>query len=138
MRGMPWSIQLWAIRASPRRILRRIAGTLARNPPARCRLANHDLDQSLVVADTASLLLALVGGWAEAEAFAHALAELFPLLRGHVVAALPHALAETGAAGTVPSMSAEQDAAQRQEAERLPEGDLAPAKERRQQPIPKV
>jgi len=37
MRGMPWSIQLWAIRASPRRALRRVASTLARNAPARCQ-----------------------------------------------------------------------------------------------------
>jgi len=33
MREMPWSIQLWAIRASPRRALRRFASTFARNAP---------------------------------------------------------------------------------------------------------
>jgi len=37
IRGMPWSIQLWAISASPRRALRRFASTLARNAPARCQ-----------------------------------------------------------------------------------------------------
>jgi hypothetical protein len=36
-RGMPPSMQLWAIRASPRRALRRLASTLARNSPARCQ-----------------------------------------------------------------------------------------------------
>ena len=34
--------------------------------------------------------------------------------------------------------SAEEDAAQRQKSKGLPEGDLAPAEQRRQQPIPKV
>ena len=75
---------------------------------------------------------------AEAEAFAHALPESFPLFRRHVLAALFHATAETGATGSVPSKSAEEDPAQRQKSKRLPEGDLAPAEERRQQPIPQV
>ena len=34
--------------------------------------------------------------------------------------------------------SAEEDAAQRQKSKRLPEGDLAPAEERRQQPVPQM
>ena len=36
------------------------------------------------------------------------------------------------------SKSAEEDPAQRQKSKRLPEGDLAPAEERRQQPIPQL
>ena len=36
-RGTPWSIQLCAISASPRRALRRLASTFARNTPARCQ-----------------------------------------------------------------------------------------------------
>src|SRR5713226_41099 len=89
-----------------------------------------------------SLLLALAGGWAEAPTFAHALAESFPLLRSHVLTALGHALgyatADIGATRTVPSKSAEEDPAQHQNPKRLPEGDLAPAEERRQQPIPQL
>ena len=85
-----------------------------------------------------SLPLILAGGWAEAEAFSHALPETFPLFRRHVLAALFHATAETGTTGTVRSKSAEEDPAQRQNPQRLPEGDLAPAEEWRQQPIPQV
>src|SRR6266581_7920214 len=63
------------------------------------------------------LPLALAGGWAEAPAFTHALAEPFALLRGHVRAALGHAVghalfhatADTGATGTVPAKSADED-----------------------------
>ncbi len=36
-RGIPRSIQLWAIKASPRRALRRFASTCDRNAPARCQ-----------------------------------------------------------------------------------------------------
>jgi len=36
-RGIPRSIQLWAIRASPSRALRRFASTFDRNSPARCQ-----------------------------------------------------------------------------------------------------
>jgi len=85
-----------------------------------------------------SLLLALAGGWTEAEAFAYPLPEPFPLLRGHVLTALSHAPAEIGATGTVPSMSAEEDTAQDQNSKGLPEGDLAPAEEGRQKPIPQM
>src|SRR5437899_4309345 len=93
-----------------------------------------------------SLPLALAGGWAEAATSAHALPESFPLLRGHVLPALGHALshalghatAETGATGTVESKSTEENPAQRQDPQRLPEGNLAPAEDRRQQPIPQL
>jgi len=84
----------------------------------------------------ASLPLALAGGWAKAATFPYAFPQSFPLLRGQMPPALFHATAETGATGTVPSKSAEEDAAQRQDPKRLPEGNLAPAEERRQQPIP--
>src|SRR6266542_2208625 len=85
-----------------------------------------------------SLLLALGGGCADKTAYAHALPELFPLRRGHVVPALGHATTELGAIATVASKSAEEDPAQRQHSKRLPEGNLAPAEERRQQPIPQL
>ena len=66
-------------------------------------------------AEMASLAFVLAPGWAEPEAFAHALPESFPLLRRRVPVALSHATAETGATVvTVPSQSAEQDAAQQQ------------------------
>ena len=84
-----------------------------------------------------SLPFDLAGGWAEAEAIAHALADPFPLFWRHVPAAL-FDVAETGVTGTVPSKSAEEESAQGQKSKRLPEADLAPAEERRQQPIPQV
>src|SRR5271157_197635 len=103
--------------------------------------SNADLGKQVcrtLPAEMASLRLVLAGGRAEAEAFAHALPESFPLFGRHVLATLFHAAAETGATGTVPSQSAEEDPAQRQQSQRLPKGDLAPAEERRQQPIPEV
>jgi len=57
---------------------------------------------------------------------------------GHVLPAFGHAAAKIGAAGTAAPKSAEEDPAQRQNSERLPKGDMTPAKERRQQPIPQV
>src|SRR5215471_15964754 len=81
----------------------------------------------------ASLALVLAGVRAEAQAFAHSLPESFALFRCRVPAALFHATAETGATViTVPSQSAEQDAAQQQKSQGLPEIDLAEAEERRQ------
>src|SRR5664279_4698914 len=74
----------------------------------------------------------------EAEPFAHALPELFPLFRGPGVATIFHAAPETGVARAAQSESTEKNAAQRQKAKRLPEGNLAPAEERRKQPIPEV
>src|SRR4030095_5406536 len=74
--------------------------------------------------------------------------ESLPLLRSHLVPALAdalgdpvrhaigHAMADTGPVRTVESHSTEENPAQRQQSKRLPEGDLAPAKERRQQPVP--
>src|SRR5512146_2548209 len=85
-----------------------------------------------------SLSLALAGGWAEAPAPAPALPQPFPLLRGHAVPALGHADSVIGATGAVESKSAEEDPAQQQQPQRLPEADLAPPEERRQQPIPQV
>src|ERR1039457_7250753 len=76
----------------------------------------------------ASLPLALAGGWAEAATFSHALPESFPLLRSHVL----------GARETTASKSAEEDPAQRQNSKGLPEGNLAPAEDGRQQPIPQL
>src|ERR1039458_3417949 len=75
-----------------------------------------------------SFSLALADGWTEAATFPHALPESFPLLRSHVL----------GARETAASKSAEEDPAQRQNSKGLPEGNLAPAEERRQQPIPQL
>jgi hypothetical protein len=80
-----------------------------------------------------------LGSWgADAEMFEHALAEAFALFGGHAAAAVVCAIPETVAAGTVPTKSAEEDAAEREESHGLPEGDLPPAEERRQQPVPQV
>ena len=84
------------------------------------------------------MFLGLGSRGADAEMFEHALAEAFALFRGHAAAAVVHAITETVAAGTVPAESAEEDAAEREEAHGLPKGDLAPAEERRQEPVPEV
>src|ERR1700676_795006 len=103
-----------------------VARSFCAEAAARTRKSNCDF---FARGRDGSLRLVLAGGWAEAEAFAHALPESFPVFRRHVPAALvhAHATAEIGAAGTVPSKSAEEDAAQGQKSKRLPESDLAPA-----------
>src|SRR5471030_2291002 len=68
----------------------------------------------------------LRSGWVKAETVAHALPEFVPLLRGPT----------TGVVAK--DMAAEKDPAQRQQAERLPEGHCVPAEERRHQPVPQV
>ncbi len=52
--------------------------------------SGQDSPIALGAVEMASLPLALVCGWAEAEAFAHALPKSLPLLRRHVLAALGH------------------------------------------------
>src|SRR5258708_19880741 len=87
-----------------------------------------------------SLVLTVGGGWRESPTFAHALTELLALLRVHVSAALFHALfnptAGAGATRTVVSKSAEEDPAQRQNSQPLPEANHPPPEKRRHQPIP--
>src|ERR1700680_1944669 len=86
----------------------------------------------------ASLPLALASGWAEAATSTHALPESFALLSGHVLPALGHAPAGFRAMETSASKSAEEDPAERQNYKRWQESNLAPAEERRQQPIPQL
>src|SRR5207247_10088593 len=82
--------------------------------------------------------------WAAASP--QALAELLALLGCHFLPALVHALPNTlvysspdiGARRAMTTPSAEEDAAKRQKSKGLPGGNLAPAEQRRQQPIPKV
>src|SRR5262249_28390188 len=86
--------------------------------------------------------------WVETASRAHALPEPLPLFRGHVLPPLAHPvhhsirppLSDAAAeAGWIPrggSKSAKQDPAQRQESNALPEGNLAPPENRRQQPVP--
>src|SRR5713226_2452221 len=93
--------------------------------------------------EMASLLLRFAGWRSKAGATrAPTLAELLALLGGHALPALVHALFDSpphiGARRAMAGPSAKEDAAQRQQSQRLPEGDLAPAEERRQQPIPQV
>src|SRR5260370_36865620 len=92
------------------------------------------------------LLLGLAGWRCKAGATrAPTLAELVALFGRHAlppfVHSLPDALIDSpphmGARRAMAAPSAEEDAAQRQKSQRLPESDLAPAEERRQQPIPK-
>src|SRR5579872_243190 len=80
---------------------------------------------------------ALGGGGPNVEAFFHRLPEFFPLLRRHLLATSfpPPAWAVSM---MMASESAEEDPAQRQQAQRLPERQHAPAKEWGQQPVPKM
>src|SRR5260370_20718424 len=89
------------------------------------------------------LLFGLAGWRCKAGATrAPTLPELLAVLGGHALPALVHALFDSppniGARRAMAAPSAKEDAAQRQKSQRLPEGDLAPAKERRQQPLPQI
>src|SRR5438309_11082057 len=91
-----------------------------------------------------SLRLALGGGWIETAACAHAFPESFALFWRHAIPALAHAIddaigdatADMRLMAAAESESAEQDPAERQHSKRLPEGQLTPTEEGRQQPIP--
>jgi len=82
-------------------------------------------------------LVSLVDG-PKPKAFAHALAELFRSSGVMWSQRSSMRRREIGAAGTVPSKPAEENAAQREQTKRLPEGDLSPSEKRRQQPIPQM
>jgi hypothetical protein len=84
------------------------------------------------------LLFHFACGRAKAATSAPALLDSFALFGRHVFPALGHATAEVGTTRTTPSMVAEEDPAERQNSNRLPEGKLAPSEERRQQPIPQM
>src|SRR5262249_47428377 len=66
------------------------------------------------------------------------LAGPFAFFRRHLRPALFHAAAHIRASGSTPSQSAEEDTAESQQSNSLPERDLVPTEERRQQPIPQV
>ena len=93
-----------------------------------------------------SLPPALAAGHVKPAALAHALTESLPLLRRHGVPpiahaigeAIGHAAADVRSAGAMPSKSAEEDPAEQQNSQRLPEGNLANAEDRRQQPVPQL
>src|SRR5262249_33442872 len=88
--------------------------------------------------DGAASRLLRLAGRAEAPPLAHPLPELLPLLRGHVLATLLHAAADSRAEGAASPTPAEQAPAKHQKPQRLPERDLGPAEERRQQPVPQM
>jgi hypothetical protein len=88
-----------------------------------------------------SLPLAFAGGWAEAATSAPALPQAFPFLGRHAFPPLIHSLLHAAAhIGTRPAktMCAKKDAAQRQNSNSLPEGNLMPAEQHWQQPVPKA
>jgi hypothetical protein len=89
--------------------------------------------------DTAGLSwLGLGGGRTEVAAAApYTLTKLLTFLGSHVGPAPGHTAA-VGAVKAAPTHAAEEDPAQRQKPNRLPESEQAPAKERRQQPVPKL
>src|SRR5580693_7599056 len=83
-------------------------------------------------------------GWRfkAAATIAPTLAELLALLGRHPLPALVHALSDspphTGALRATATNASEQNPAERQQSESLPEGNLPPSEQRRQQPVPKM
>ena len=68
----------------------------------------------------------------------HAVTEFFALLGSHAFPALGHASAESGAAEAAATDVAEKNAAEPEHSDGLPERQLAPAKERWEQPVPQL
>lgn len=68
----------------------------------------------------------------------HSVAEFFALFRTHVLPTLMHAAAEVRTTTSVPAPSvvAEENTAQRQQSNRLPESNEPPPEKARQQPVP--
>jgi hypothetical protein len=85
-----------------------------------------------------------VGGAAEvfadglAAVFADALAEAVAFFGGHAAEAAAHAAIESEASGAMPAETAEEDAAEREQAEGLPEVEFVPAEERGHEPVPEM
>jgi hypothetical protein len=87
------------------------------------------------------LSLAFASRWIKAATSAPALPQSFALLGRHALPSLIHTLLHASAhIGTSPAktMCAKKDAAQRQNSNGLPEGNLTPAEQHWQQPIPKA
>src|SRR6266850_2556251 len=91
---------------------------------------------------TALLLLTLASGGAEAAARAPTLAELLALLGCHPPPALVYALVyappHIGALTAMTTQASEQNPAESQQSDSLPEGNLPPPEQRRQQPVPEM
>jgi len=91
-------------------------------------------------------LLGLGVGRGRAEVFADglttvvadALAKAVAFFGGHAAEVIAHAIATTVVAGAMPAETAEENAAKREQAESLPEGEHGPADERGQKPVPEV
>jgi len=73
-----------------------------------------------------------------AAALAHALAKFFALIGGHLLPALVHASSPMHRTPWPAAETAEQDPAQHQQAERLPEGDGSQSEQSGHQPIPQA
>jgi hypothetical protein len=69
---------------------------------------------------------------------AYTLSEFFAFFGSHPCPSLPHSISPMPAPAWPAAKSAEQDLAQRQDSERLPEGDGSPSEDRRRQPIPQT
>src|SRR5260221_4740047 len=69
---------------------------------------------------------------------ADALAEAVAFFGGHAAEVSSHAGAESEASAAMPAETAEEDAAEREEAEGLPEGEFVPAEEWRHEPVPEM
>src|SRR3984885_12684593 len=100
----------------------------AKRRPAKCPRSSH----------RPRGLLALTTPRPEPTPSPHTLPEFLTLLRSHPPPALAHAPAKARTAKPASANAPEQDPAQRQNPNRLPEGDHAPPKQRRQQPVPQI
>src|SRR5580658_5327436 len=73
---------------------------------------------------------------------APAIAEFFAFLGSHLFPALVHALFDSapafGAMRPAKTMASKENAAESQQSESLPEGNLVPSEERRRQPVPEM
>src|ERR1035441_7818812 len=83
-------------------------------------------------------LLGFAGWRSQAAATgAHALLELLALLGRHPLPALVHAPPKTRAMTATTAKASEQNPAQSQQSETLPEGNLPPPEQRRRNPVPR-
>src|SRR6266699_397745 len=69
---------------------------------------------------------------------AEALAELLALLRRHPLPAFGHSPPKIGAMKATTANASEQNPAENQQSDSLPEGNLPPSEQHRQQPVPQM
>src|ERR1700735_5225532 len=79
-----------------------------------------------------------VARFGRAGATAKSLTGFFAFFGGHLLPPLGHSPAAVGTMRAAHTKAAEQNPAESQQADSLPEGNLAPSEQRRQQPVPQM